>query len=740
MKRPDGVRRLLWRDDGAVTIFAVVVLSSLLLFFAVLIDYARIAALHKLAEDAARSGARSVLSAYDTWLYERYGLFGRGGTDGEEIFRQVLEGNLEKSSPSTFTIVEARVEEAEVHTSLTLGEHDVFARSVLEEMKYKAPIDFTLEIAARLAPLAGAMKEASHAVDTLTQLRQLYEKREARIEAVFKLQQQAADELRGSAVHALIPIGTGGGISGTAAAAVEGYSAYAEMKLHDLSLPEDGEPLYGSEIAGYEQEVWTLSDAIRRAGDSLHLRHIEFIGKASEELEKAETINEEMRRIAESAEREANAAYDTVSGSKVPGAARSGMPDGGADELAEVRKAGKELVLGAEWFTDYKQELLLQGADGTGYIHAGRQLLSNMQTAMSNPGARHVHSAALANSLAAIHTAYRLYNERYLVPGSVVKSRQQALAGGELKQKLKEQESMAETRWKQARNLLNGIAALPSNEEHTRQYRQVEKHYRESLLSNAQGDDGQSELQQPAEGAYDAARQSSAAMDNVFADLSDMLQHTRDDFYFGEYVVARYSRFEPQHLLGLMRSGDVSGLAGLTSFHNQEAEYVLYGFHTPTGNLIAAYGELFSVRLAIRTMEGLIASRSLGHPLLILSAAIVYGLEGALADMLSFAERGAAPLSKYAKVDLGYKDYLRMFMLLHGGKREERLARMIAVIEQNGDLKLFSVPAGVTGEARLSIKLLFLPGMMKLLGHWGLLDGKVAGNRYESSKIVGWSY
>lgn len=70
---------LLFREDGAVTIFSVIVLSSLLLFFSLLIDYARIAALHKLTEDAVRSSVRSVLSAYDSALYERYGLFGRGG-------------------------------------------------------------------------------------------------------------------------------------------------------------------------------------------------------------------------------------------------------------------------------------------------------------------------------------------------------------------------------------------------------------------------------------------------------------------------------------------------------------------------------------------------------------------------------------------------------------------------------------------------------------------------------------
>jgi hypothetical protein len=139
-------------------------------------------------------------------------------------------------------------------------------------------------------------------------------------------------------------------------------------------------------------------------------------------------------------------------------------------------------------------------------------------------------------------------------------------------------------------------------------------------------------------------------------------------------------------------------------------------------------------------MEGLIESRSLGHPLLILSAAIIYGLEHTILDMLSFAQKGTAPLSKYVKVELSYKDYLRLFMLLHGGSQEQRLARMIAVIEQNCGITLAEVPSGVTGEATVSMQLWFLPGVMKLLNRGQSMGGRVVGNRYEAFHLAGHSY
>src|SRR5690606_37939579 len=119
-------------------------------FMAVLIDYARIAAFERHAEAAAYAAARSMLSAYDEVLYARYGLFGRGGTDGAEIAAHVLESNAAASGRSdAFRLLHIRVEDVHVQTEEMLEQHPILKRQILEEMKYKAPIDLSIEVAAK---------------------------------------------------------------------------------------------------------------------------------------------------------------------------------------------------------------------------------------------------------------------------------------------------------------------------------------------------------------------------------------------------------------------------------------------------------------------------------------------------------------------------------------------------------------------------------------------------------------
>lgn len=105
-------------------------------------------------EMSARAGVRSVLSAYDETLYEKYGLFGRGGTDAEHIFNQVVDERFTGGEGAAVRWLDIRREAAHINTAQLLGTHSVFERQVLEEMKYKAPVDFTIELINRFKPLA----------------------------------------------------------------------------------------------------------------------------------------------------------------------------------------------------------------------------------------------------------------------------------------------------------------------------------------------------------------------------------------------------------------------------------------------------------------------------------------------------------------------------------------------------------------------------------------------------------
>lgn len=271
-------RSIWFRDDGAVTVFAVIVLSSLLLFFSLLIDYARIAAMHKLTEDAVRSSIRSVLSAYDRNLYERYGLFGRGGTDGQTIFSEAMRGNVvtDRAVGTDFMrLVQLKADASTLQSAAFLGNHDVFARQILEEMKYKAPIDFTLELAGKFAPMAGAMKQASVTINLLESMRKLYEKREAHLARVLEFQQTSAAKANGSRMGPLIPYGfsTGPIERSTANSIASEFEVYAKQVEYDQSLSSTQTPKYTKEINEYKDKARLVGAQLAGISTDLSVEH-----------------------------------------------------------------------------------------------------------------------------------------------------------------------------------------------------------------------------------------------------------------------------------------------------------------------------------------------------------------------------------------------------------------------------------------------------------------------------------
>lgn len=733
-------RSLLWKDDGAASVFSIMVLSSLLLFFGLLIDYARIAAMHKLTEDAARAGVRSVLSAYDASLYERYGLFGRGGTDGSKLFAEAAQFNLNMSpynGKQMIRMVDVRVESAELYTAGVLGDHRIFARQLLEDMKYKAPIDFTLEIVTKFAPMAISLKESSSAIDVLERMRKLYEQREDELAEALRLQRQAAEAIRSSGVKEAITGGEAYGPTASASSLAQRYEEYASQVQHDIAIEQYEQPKYGKEIALYRSQATALMNRLQSRFAELNAQHPQLLAAARERLNAAETINEEMRTAMQEAQQEdGNDGFDTVAGSSASVSSEA--------ELSDIKNSAERLIRSPEWFANYHSELSGQEQQYESLRNAASDFQAQLSAAVTEASSTGGRGQALRSSVSHLSRAYAEYEQRYIQPGTILESREQELQEGDVKAKLKEQKKVADSKWKQATALLGGFSSLQAGSEEKEQFQEVKQRYEKNLQFNAALIEAEEEAgyvagETPAS-ANDAASKSSTAIRGIFAGMAGMLEKARDDLYYGEYVIHRFNSFPPEELKPMMEGGNLDSLGSALSYVNQEAEYVLYGFHNPIGNVAAAYGELFAIRLAIRTMEGLLESRSLGHPLLILSAALIYGLEKTMEDMLVFANRGAAPLSKFIKVDVSYNDYLRLFMLMHGGNEATRLSRMIAVIEQNRKITLSEVPAAVTGEVQASIGLWFIPSIVKALGRTGLLKGKVVGGRYETSETIGSSY
>lgn len=734
-------------SQGSITIFSAVVLSGLLLFSAVLIDYARIAVLHKLTEDAARSGVRSVLSAYDERLYERYGLFGRGGTNGDGIFGQTVQANFGDrddahalQGESSFKLVQAELKSAHTDTAEVLGQHEVFVHQVLEETKYKAPIDFTLELAAKFAPLSGTMKEATVTIDMLEELRKLYDKREEKLSTVLQLQRDAAETVTN--VAGLIPTKALELATGTqhAARLAGDYAKYAGWVLSDRHLADAGKaPVHSAEIEEYEQDAREWQGEMARELAQAKKQHDKLQSAAVQALEAAKQLNADMQRIKqEAANAPSNNGYDRVTGNKLAGEDAATIGADPANDIKEIQNTADKFVLPDSWFIDYSQEISDQASVFASLQMEAGGFISNLAAGIASPN---LNNEQIKEGAVNLRIAYEQYEGAYLRKGSRIDERELKLTDKEMKKERQAQEAKAGQLWSKARNLLHGMTSVPQSEEHLKVIQEIEKRYKDNLLFNQKADDAESTGLEIAGDAHEEAKNGASLIGGLFGGIADMLEQTRDSVYMSEYVLQHYASFAPQNLRALLMSGDQAELAHAVAFNNQEAEYVIYGFHSPTANLAAAYGELIGIRMAIRTMEGLSACKASAHPLLILSCSIVYGLEKTMEDLVAFTERGAAPLSKYINADVAYTDYLRLFMLVHGGSdHPSSLARMIAVIEHNDGVTLSQVPTAITGEVQASAELWFLPGVMDMIQHFGSLQGKVVDGKYETTQTIGWSY
>lgn len=749
-KEQDAGRRK--RAEGAVSVYFIAATAAFVLLNGLLIDFARVAAFRKQAELAAKSGARSVLSSFDPGVYARYGLFIRGGEPANDVFRRTLEGNLEQDGPRTFRFLDARWDGSEVTESRPLASHDVFRRQVLEDMKYKAPIDLTIELLSRFRGVDEAMKETKRTVDVLEKMRKAYDRRQAALEEVLKRQKEAGEKLE-KAMAGYVP-DPAVSMSGTRPArdvadiadAALMYPDYWTKRMED----EERSRAHGEAVAQWNsrreaaaaegkpfREPYPAGGAMHTAATNAYASGMaeiasdlpdklrkaereawEALEAAKEALRAAEEANEEMREIAANASDSA----EEASGSVGAGAGAGGIGKEASETLRELRQSADELVMDNGFFADYAGELNGQQADAS-EIAAAAEAFG--ETAASAPDASGL-GVTLRSRAERLQSSGAHYRSRYGSSGSVLKARRDRLDQlNSADKERKRMESEAAVEWESARSLLGGLAAIGGTSADREAFAELTELYESNLAWN-EAEDSRTEpvpSRDPSQGRDEAV----GAAEGWLSALTEAALNARDTLYFAEYAISRFSISDHAEVMALLAgTGE-----GATSPERQEAEFILYGLNHPGGNIAAAYGEIFSLRLAIRTMEGLIESRTLGHPLLVLAGALLYAVANAVADIRQLLDSGTVLLSKFLKAETAYSDYLRLFYLLQGGSAGQ-IARMIAVIERNTGLTLQKAYTYVSGTGRATLRLWFFPGVAGALGKIGQMGGEVAGNRYEA--------
>lgn len=734
-------------EQGAVTVFFIVVFAAVFAFVAIFIDFARMFALQAKTEALAHAASRSVMSAYDRELAEQYGLFAYGETDGNYIMSKVLQDQFELVKKSdSLPLLGAKLDSSSVELLRPIGTYAVFERQIREQMKYRAPIDLAIEILNRFKPMAQVMKEASNTMDLLGQLQKLYDQRETKLDELLVNQRQAA--MTANDFSSLLPRGSGsrigdeslGGSIASLADAAAQYTDY-ERKIEE---DEDREPLkrkYTLKIHRYRSGASDVFESLARNNRNMEERHAELLPRAKELLSEARQINEQMRRTIEEAEhRAAQAGYDEVAA----GPSTRGDDQVGEDgEIAKIRRQSESLLLSKEMFADFEGDI-------DGQMTAFRRLQAEIASLLDQEGAVLSASASAGVLKTAASKASRecdAYMRQYVDQGSgnLLEANAKLLESHRsYDNERKTAEQAAGAKLQEAASLMQQIAGLKDKlKEHQAQYERLEAEYEANRTLNQAGSGGEEAAVSLDGDPYQAGSTAMKGMDGLYGGLSGFMKGMTDNVFQTEYIVS-YFNFLDVSTLDELFQGNAgtdkwNALSEQFAPERQEAEYILYGNNNPAGNIAAAYGEIFAMRLAIRTMEGFIKNSAKGNPLLILASALLYGAQHALQDMLTLAREGKVQLSDYLKVDLTYRDHLRLFLLLHG-RSEKRLSRMLAVIDINTGINTGERATYVKGNVTVLMPLWFLPGVVKAMGAAGVLKGNVEGSRYYADKQADFSY
>ncbi len=742
----NGRRRSRWgyhKVEGSVSIFLIMVLAFVFLFATVLIDYARIAAMHVQGERLARAGARSVMSAYDKELRENYGLFAFGDSDGNQLLSRVLNDNLHKSGREDgFNLLTLGLESSSLDFSRSLGSYDVFHRQINEEMKYKAPIDFALELAGKFKPLSAAMGEASQATKVLSKLQPLYDAREEALDLMLERRRQAAESgesllqlIMNPPQDSIVPSSLGNVTSAADIAAQ--YNDYIGKYYADMYRDSKKRPQYTNELASYLRQSAEIRSRIPTTFLTFRTDHERLIEEAQNALKKAQELNEEMEAVLEqSRSNGVGSGQGQTANWDIPGSS-DGMS---TDILVKLREQEDSLILSSADFGSMENNLSTQGQAYLAIVPLLNGLLNVLTQASGINGDNSQLFAAVLGTSHIIDT----YLQNYGVQGAILASEIAQIEEHRSSDKERKQtEREAKSKLGDAMKMLDKIKALKDQAgESLERYETLNQYYEDSISFNEGLESETSQAAQAATDPYVAGSSAMSSMDGIYAAMGSIMEGARDKLFQTEYSALYFQHFDVTKLAALTLDAEGTAAQQLVDQLDpqaQELEYILYGFHNPVGNVAAAYGEIFGMRLAIRTMEGFIEKAALGNPLAVLAAALLYGIEQAVQDMLLLCEKDAVPLSKYMPAQLSYRDHLRLFMMLHGSG-ESQLSRMLALIRLNTGINPAEKSTYVAANINLGMRLWFLPGVIKLLNYGGGSSGDVQGKVYYRAVKADFSY
>jgi len=756
------LKGFLENEQGAVSLYLILIIVPIFLFCAVFIDFARIKAAEKESENAVKTGLRSALSAFNRDLHS-YGLYALNPDmeQSADLFHSVVTNNLSGHlAHSSFKYIDTTLkpESERLIAMYSLANHDVLKRQMVEEMKYRAPIMYGLEItdAFKSSGAAERMKSAAR-----------FAANAEKAEALLKERDRWLDTAWDNFVNIHTKAGTD-------------YPFYETNleRLNELSgrIGTHTVEEVRQSINDGKQQLQRLKDSVENIDDSLS--SLARAGANAYEAVKslletrdalANQINELTTKLAEWEQ----LLNDLLEYAKLLTAlklkstndytALTEMNDKFNEALVKAGKANDEL----------NSELKRIEAENAGDPLGANAIFQNLHVIGKPDLDDYTSQVAATVSLfgglksqlqAVVFFTTEQYNstsetnrEYYSKANSLYaeQSRKEAARNrnqDHAERSRREQRTKAQPFLDQAVKAMGSCSIVSAGDSFQPLYEALQGdpakggtgYFQAYMEMNGES----SVVEIMDEVKLDNADHAGQSAMKLLDKLGDLVQEARDDMYINEFALSKFNYrtygLEKDNAGNVRQTVDLSDPAS-HPLSNQEVEFMIYGSNSCAGNYSKAYAEMFAIRLGIRTLEALMEPRNevlnAGSPLLVLLAAVAEGVMAAQTDMVKLLDGQAVPLSdKIGQTfTLHYKDYLRLFLLLHG-RDKVMLSRMQALLQLNTGIDLRQKATYVQGSLTSTVRLWFLPGLMRAIRSVGVHDCIPAGNRCEIHKTAYMAY
>ncbi|MFD2630920.1 DUF5702 domain-containing protein [Oceanobacillus kapialis] len=697
--------RFVIKENGAVSIYVIIVTLLLFLFNAVLIDFVRIMVAEYQVEQASKSAIRSSFSSYDKDVQNK-GLFviNPGAEQPAEIFDKVFEENLTVDESGYYKFVDTKVENTsfEPNENRTFSNTEIVKHQILEDMKYKAPIEFGKVIIDGILPYTCTMQEAEVYVDVAKEVDGLVQDRDESMDDAVKHLLNARNSLKDAE----------GKVNDSARSTYPNVDNLEDARAQFPEYEEEPEEEFENDLRNVLVEIRTKGNTAKKE-----------LNNAVKDLEKAQRINNNIEKKIGDVKEDVNQKYNNLSSNNCSDQALTEVEG----ELNDLTNQISEYVIEKSFFTSSisKTKKAGKSVDGGAPGNSATLLpyvkyqISDFEGFLNGP-----HNAVINNIKNHFDTAYTDTKAAHNYADNNYEETEtgDSGSGGSF--------SDALSALNKIKDIVNKGMALNTDYTTYNKLKDLVTTYG-GASENSAGDLDLEDAEQGSQDSFDM-------IGSLFHNLGGLAKDVRDEAYINEYIL---TRFASDNELGLFQP---SSYPDNFLFINREVEYILYGSHTPGVNYGYALLELTATRFAFNFIASFTQTevKAVPHPLPKFIAATVWAFNRTVKDIEKLTSGEEVPLLHIDRMRpfmTDYKFYLRLFLFMHPGG-DSRINRIQAVVDNKTTQDIVEAPTYVSAKAEASIDLWFLPGVMDMLGSTGILEGSVRNGRYYIEKEVDYSY